>query len=241
MTSAPVNADWASSSGLSQILNKPILATVATSGSYNDLNTKPTFATVATSGLYSDLLSRPTFAAVATTGAYTDLTGRPTLATVATTGAYADLTGKPTIPAAQVNSDWNAVSGAALILNKPTIPTAVAFDFGQPTARSLTVSTDYQASNTAKAAVIYPSFACTTATTVLAASACTVQVRQSSSAVTCSTGTVIYTINLSVSLGLLITQASTNPAPLFVPIGGHLIFCPTAGTFTVSAVEQSAG
>jgi hypothetical protein len=32
---------------------------------------------------------------------------------------------KPTIPAAQVNSDWNAVSGIAEILNKPTIPAAV--------------------------------------------------------------------------------------------------------------------
>lgn len=30
---------------------------------------------------------------------------------------------KPTIPAAQVNADWNAVSGVAEILNKPTIPT----------------------------------------------------------------------------------------------------------------------
>ena len=46
------------------------------------------------------------------------------LATVATTGAYSDLTGTPTIPAAQVNSDWNAVSGVAQILNKPTIPAA---------------------------------------------------------------------------------------------------------------------
>ena len=30
----------------------------------------------------------------------------------------------PTIPAAQVNSDWNAASGVAQILNKPTIPAA---------------------------------------------------------------------------------------------------------------------
>lgn len=44
------------------------------------------------------------------------------LATVATTGSYNDLLNKPTIPAAQVNSDWNAVSGVAEILNKPTIP-----------------------------------------------------------------------------------------------------------------------
>lgn len=45
------------------------------------------------------------------------------LATVATSGSYDDLTDKPTIPAAQVNADWNAVSGVAQILNKPTIPT----------------------------------------------------------------------------------------------------------------------
>lgn len=35
---------------------------------------------------------------------------------------------KPTIPAAQVNADWNAVSGVAQILNKPTIPAAVTVD-----------------------------------------------------------------------------------------------------------------
>ena len=43
------------------------------------------------------------------------------LATVATTGDYTDLLNKPTIPAAQVNSDWNANSGVAQILNKPTL------------------------------------------------------------------------------------------------------------------------
>lgn len=42
------------------------------------------------------------------------------LATVATSGSYNDLLNKPTIPAAQVNSDWNANSGVAKILNKPT-------------------------------------------------------------------------------------------------------------------------
>lgn len=45
------------------------------------------------------------------------------LATVATSGSYNDLLNKPTIPAAQVNSDWNAVSGVAQILNKPTLAT----------------------------------------------------------------------------------------------------------------------
>lgn len=77
---------------------------------------------------------------VAFTGAYSDLSGTPTiptkvsdltndsgfvessdLATVATSGSYNDLTNKPTIPAAQVNSDWDASSGVAQILNKPAL------------------------------------------------------------------------------------------------------------------------
>lgn len=45
------------------------------------------------------------------------------LATVATSGSYADLSNKPTIPAAQVNSDWDANSGVAQILNKPNLAT----------------------------------------------------------------------------------------------------------------------
>ena len=48
-----------------------------------------------------------------------------TLSTVATSGSYNDLSNKPSIPAEQVNADWNATSGKAQILNKPTIPSAV--------------------------------------------------------------------------------------------------------------------
>ena len=43
------------------------------------------------------------------------------LSEVARTGDYDDLMNKPTIPAAQVNSDWNAASGVAQILNKPVL------------------------------------------------------------------------------------------------------------------------
>ena len=67
-------------------------------------------------------------------GSYTDLTNKPTIPTKTSdltndsgfttfSGSYNDLTNKPTIPAAQVNSDWNAASGVAQILNKPNIPT----------------------------------------------------------------------------------------------------------------------
>lgn len=55
---------------------------------------------------------------------------KPTLATVATSGDYEDLTNKPIIPSAQVNSDWDAVSGVAQILNKPTLGTAASKDTG---------------------------------------------------------------------------------------------------------------
>ena len=71
----------------------------------------------------SYIQNKPTLATVATSGSYTDLTNRPNLATVATSGSYNDLSNKPTIPAAQVNSDWSAVSGVAQILNKPTLAT----------------------------------------------------------------------------------------------------------------------
>ena len=56
------------------------------------------------------------------------------LATVATSGIYSDLTGKPTIPAAQVASDWNAVTGVSVILNKPTLFSGAYADLtGKPT------------------------------------------------------------------------------------------------------------
>lgn len=145
---AQVNADWDATSGAGQILNKPSLATVATTGDYSDLSGTPSIPT-ATSDLTNDsgfiTLSdvpaqvQPDWNASSGLG---EILNKPNLATVATTGAYSDLTGTPSIPTAtsdlqndsgfitlsdvpaQVNADWNASSGAAQILNKPTIPAA---------------------------------------------------------------------------------------------------------------------
>ncbi len=122
-----VNSDWNSSSGLSQILNKPVLF----DGTWVSLNGKPSFSTVATSGSYNDLLDKP----ILFNGTWASLTGKPALwdstwntirnkpnfATVATSGSYNDLSNKPTIPSAQVNSDWNSSSGLSQILNKPVL------------------------------------------------------------------------------------------------------------------------
>lgn len=82
--------------------------------------------TEADSSAVDYIKNKPTLAAVATSGNYSDLSGKPSLATVATSGDYDDLTNKPTIPAAQVNADWNASTGVAEILNKPTLGTAAA-------------------------------------------------------------------------------------------------------------------
>jgi hypothetical protein len=124
----------------------------------------------------------------------------------------------------------------------PQGPAAPAFDFGAPVARTLSVSTSYQATNAAKAAVISVSPSCTNATTVLASSACTVQARIGTGTLTCSTGTVVGTWTSTVQLGLVFTQTSGTPWNIKLPIGGSFILCATAGTFTISnAVDQSAG
>jgi hypothetical protein len=70
-------------------------------------------ATVADPGTGSG--SGAGLAAVATSGSYDDLIDTPTLFS----GSYDDLTNKPT--STQVQSDWNAVSGLGVILNKPTL------------------------------------------------------------------------------------------------------------------------
>lgn len=97
-------------------------------GAYASLTGKPTLF----DGVYSSLTGIPTtftpaahnHAESEVTGLVTDLAAKAntaSLATVATTGSYNDLISKPTIPAAQVQTDWNAVSGLGVLLNKPTL------------------------------------------------------------------------------------------------------------------------
>jgi hypothetical protein len=59
---AQVNSDWTATSGISRILNKPVLF----SGNYADLTGKPALATVATSGSYTDLSNKPVIPTVTT-------------------------------------------------------------------------------------------------------------------------------------------------------------------------------
>lgn len=124
--SSQVNSDWNAQSGVAQILNKPSLSTVALTGSYNDLSNRPTIPAPQVSSDWNastgvaQILNKPVLGTMASEDA-SDYTPSSSLATVATSGSYTDLSDRPTIPAAQVNSDWNAQSGVAQILNKPTL------------------------------------------------------------------------------------------------------------------------
>lgn len=112
-----VQADWnqIDTEAPDYIKNKPNLATVATSGSYTDLSDKPTIPVVPTnvSAFTNDagyITSSQVPAQVQSDWSQTD------------NQAVDYIKNKPSIPSAQVNSDWNATSGVAEILNKPTIP-----------------------------------------------------------------------------------------------------------------------
>ena len=109
---AQQNADWNAATGAAQILNKPNLAAVATSGNYNDLTNKPTIPTqVQANWAESDN----------TAASY--IQNKPAIPT-----QTSDLTNNSgfitasDVPAQQ-NADWNATTGAAEILNKPTLAT----------------------------------------------------------------------------------------------------------------------
>ena len=110
---AQVNSDWNASSGVAQILNKPNLATVATSGSYNDLADKPTIPDVPVQDVEvngASVVNESGVAKVTVPTKTSDLTNDSEFITASQ------------VPA-QVNSDWNASSGVAQILNKPNLAT----------------------------------------------------------------------------------------------------------------------
>jgi len=111
--------------------------------------------------------------------------------------------------------------------------------FGFPSARTLAASTSYQASDNTKPAILTVSAGCTNSSTVTAASACTMQIRMHTSAVTCSTGAIYATWSSTYDLGLLLTNASIAPIDIKLPSGAYFILCPTAGTFAFDAVEQA--
>ena len=121
---AQVNSDWNANSGVAQILNKPSLATVAESGSYNDLTDKPTIPVVP--AMKSLVAGQNVSITEDVNGVTISASGAPQQQAdwAQTNSSAVDfIKNKPSIPAAQVNSDWNANSGVAQILNKPNLAT----------------------------------------------------------------------------------------------------------------------
>ncbi len=122
------------------------LSSVATSGVYGDLTGRPTlgtaaaantsaFATAAQGALADSAVQPGALAEVATSGAYADLSGKPSIPPAVdaltdldttVTGAQlnalkAKVDGIDAGAEVNVNPDWNASSGDAQILNKPTL------------------------------------------------------------------------------------------------------------------------
>lgn len=151
---AQINADWTSSSGVSEILHKPtekdlVAGSNITITESNDTVTISAAASEqvnsdweATSGV-SEILNKPDLSIYAESS---------DLATVATTGSYDDLVDKPTIPSAQVNADWDATSGVSEILNKPTLSVVAStgdYDdlLNKPSIPAAQVNSDWDASS----------------------------------------------------------------------------------------------
>lgn len=123
---------------------------------------------------------------------------------------------------------------------------APAFDYGYPAVRSLSLSTSYQASNPAKAAIIKVSPACTASLSLAVGGTCTLQARVHNAPVTCSTGVIDSTWTNentgTLTIGLGLNQRIGGPGDIQLPIGGYFILCPVSGTFTiVTATERTAG
>lgn len=83
----------------------------ATSLDWNLIQNKPDFAPVATSGNYNDLINVPVNATTSTAG-------------LMSASDKSKLNGIAAGAEVNVNADWNATSGDAVILNKPNIPQA---------------------------------------------------------------------------------------------------------------------
>lgn len=148
------------------IQDKPEFATVATTGDYDDLTDKPTIPAAPVQSDWNEndntslayIANKPTiltqwfgtqaeYDAIAVKDPNTiyNIEGSDNVQpdwNQNDTTADDYIKNKPTIPAAQVNSDWNANSGVAQILNKPAMTTeTLTFTLQGGTTQTITVYT----------------------------------------------------------------------------------------------------
>lgn len=123
-----------------------------------------------------------------------------------------------------------------------TMAAGMVFNYGDPVARTLALSTAYQALDITKAADVTLTLTCRNQSTLLAASACTAQIRYGiTSTSICTAGTTVATWTSTYALGLVLDNTSGSPVNVRLGAGRFFAICPTAGTFTVAAVDQAVG
>lgn len=161
----------------------------------------------------------------------------PSLSTVAYTGQAGDITGLAPVA---LSGSYNDLT------NKPTIQAPVKFDYGDPVTRALSANTVYQATDPTKASVLTVTTACTASLSLTAGGTCSMQIRTSPTAgLTCSTGTVYGTVTNvntgTLTIGLGLNQRVGSITTINLRSGSYFTLCPTAGTFDISVVDQTAG
>lgn len=119
------------------------------------------------------------------------------------------------------------------------------FNLGDPTTRTLSVSTAYQANDPPKAALITLSPTCPATLNLTTGQTCTLTARVSSTTPTCSTGTAFMTWTNgntgALTIGLGLTQTVGSPGTIPLGVGRYFILCATSGTFTLGNImDQTA-
>lgn len=138
---AQVNSDWNSSSGVSQILNKPTLATVATTGDYDDLLNKPSIpaAQVQSDWSQSDssavdfIKNKPTIPPGVTVDQTYNASSTNAQSGTAVAGALASVPSKPLVAGSNITitENTNDFTIAATVPSVDEVPAVTSSDDGK--------------------------------------------------------------------------------------------------------------
>lgn len=170
---------------------------------------------------------------------------------------------KVQIPSMQTNTDWNAISGAAQLLNKPTLatvatsgsyndlsnkPSAYTYAVSAPASRTLSLGTAYQANTNTKPAAITITLTSSASLTLGGGSTFAADlVVGPTNAVAGGTGFIVATYLNSLTgtlvIGVAINNGQTVSYSLAIPTGWWFAVRQTLGTgiSIASAYDQSLG
>lgn len=143
------------------------------------------------------------------------------------------------IAVTSVNGIWPDATGNVVI--------ATGASIGAPNARSMSLATAYQATNTAKSAIFTINITSSPVLTLSGGQTDTAQIYVGpTSGVASGTGTDIATVTSALTgtlvIGVTITAGSTSAIPVFVPPGYYVAVLQTSGTVSIaSAFDQSIG